>query len=205
MNLYRSFFESSQRALKSRAACLWPVSPAVAALGAALLALCLGMAAPAHGQVTPAADRGGLSLSAGVMGSGYTLQYGDRKMLGIAAFVDAQSRRRLGAEAEGRLLTFHRTADVHASTYLAGPRYHLDLGRFEPYAKALIGEGLFTFPYDYAHGHYLVVASGGGLDIRINRFVKVRAIDAEYQMWPQFTFGSMSSVGISAGLRFRIF
>lgn len=172
---------------------------------AALVAVALAAPAQARAQVAAAGDRGGLMVAAGVMGSGYTLQYGDRKMLGIAAFADLESRRRLGAEIEARELRFHRTADVHASTYLAGARYRVNLGRFEPYAKALVGEGYFTFPYDYAHGHYLVIAPGGGLDIRLNRIVRIRAIDAEYQLWPQFTFGSMTSAGISAGVRFRVF
>jgi len=30
-------------------------------------------------------------------------------------------------------------------------------------------------------------------------------VDAEYQIWPQFTFGSQYSAGISTGIRYRIF
>lgn len=172
---------------------------------ALLLLAALGLPMHAPSQAAPAAERGGLVLSAGAMGSAFTLQYGDRKMLGITAFVDAESRRRLGIEAEGRLLKFHETANVHASTYLLGPRFHWKLGRWEPYGKALIGEGLFTFPYEFRHEHDLVIAPGGGLDIRINRILQIRAVDAEYQVWPQFSFGSMTSAGVSAGLRFRIF
>jgi hypothetical protein len=43
------------------------------------------------------------------------------------------------------------------------------------------------------------------VDFRINHGICVRLADFEYQIWPQFTYGSMSSVGISAGIRFRIF
>jgi hypothetical protein len=35
--------------------------------------------------------------------------------------------------------------------------------------------------------------------------VRLRLIDGEYQYWPQFTFGPLSSYGISAGLRIRVF
>lgn len=178
-------------------------SPWVGALAVALVSV--AGAHSAFGQAAPAAERGGLRIAVGAMASGYTLQYGDRKMLGTAVFLDAESRRQLGFEAEARWLKYNETAGVHASTYLAGPRYHVDMGHFAPYGKVLIGEGLFTFPYDYAHGHYLVIAPGGGVDIRVNRFVRIRAIDAEYQLWPQFTFGSMSSAGISAGVLVRLF
>ena len=82
-------------------------------------------------------------------------------MLGITAFADMDTKRRIGIEAEGRWLEFHQTANVHAETYSIGGRYHLDLGRFEPYAKGLIGFGDFNFPYNYAHGRYLVVTAGG--------------------------------------------
>jgi hypothetical protein len=35
--------------------------------------------------------------------------------------------------------------------------------------------------------------------------VSFRLADAEYQVWPQFTFGSMSSYGVSAGVLYHIF
>ena len=71
--------------------------------------------------------------------------------------------------------------------------------------KALAGVGEFNFPYNYATGSYLVVAPGGGLDYRINRLIRIRVADFEYQLWPQFTYGSMSSFGVSTGIRVRIF
>jgi hypothetical protein len=156
-------------------------------------------------QVVPPGDQGGARLSAGVLGSGYTLQYGQRKMAGISAFVDADTKRRLGIEAEGRWLEYNQTANVHAETYSIGGRYHFDLGRFQPYAKGLVGFGDFNFPYNYARGRYLVVTAGGGLDFHWTRRIYVRAVDVEYQDWPQFTFGNMNSLGVSAGLRVRIF
>jgi hypothetical protein len=171
----------------------------------AVLFICIASARAVSAQVGPAGEAGGMSLSAGGTFSGYTLGYGQRKMLGISAFVDADSKGSLGIEGEARWLTFHQTADVHASTYLAGPRYFRNVRRFQPYAKVLVGLGQFSFPYNFAHGNYLVVAPGGGVDFRINRRFRVRLADFEYQIWPQFTYGSMSSVGISAGIRYRIF
>jgi hypothetical protein len=123
----------------------------------------------ARAQVVPPGDQGGARLSAGVLGSGYSLQYGQRKMAGIAGFVDLDTKRRLGIEAEGRWLEYNQTANVHAETYSIGGRYHFDLGRFQPYAKGLVGFGDFNFPYNYARGRYLVVTAGGGLDFRLTR------------------------------------
>jgi hypothetical protein len=126
-------------------------------------------------------------------------------MLGITGFADLDTRRRLGIEGEARWLVFHQTADVHATTYLIGPRYHVNMGRFQPYAKALVGIGQFNFPYNYARGNYLVVAPGGGVDYRLSRRIYLRLADVEYQYWPQFDFGAMTSVGVSSGIRVRIF
>jgi len=188
----------------------WSGKPALRPLGKAvlapmLLAACLALARAASGQVVPAADAGGLMLSAGATASGYYLQYGERKMLGVTGFVDADTRRRLGLEGEARWLVFRQTEDVHVSTYAIGPRYRMNIGRFQPYAKGLVGFGEFNYPYNYAHGSYLVVAPGGGIDFRLNRRIHLRLADFEYQYWPRFTFGAMSSFGVSSGIRVRVF
>lgn len=181
--------------------------PSVGILLAAVLALAILGVAPrlAQAQVQSAGDQGGLIVSAGATGSGYYLQYGQRKMAGITAFVDADTKRRFGVEAEARWLEYFQTANVHAETYSIGARYHFDVGRFAPYAKGLVGFGDFNFPYNYAHGRYLVVTGGGGLDFHWTPRITVRAVDVEYQDWPNFTFGNMNSLGVNAGLRVRIF
>ena len=174
-------------------------------LAAAALILSLGAAGSARGQVKPAGDAGKLMISAGATGSGYYLQYGERKMLGITGFVDIDSRSPFGVELEGRWLEWNQTANVHAETYSLGPRYHRDIGKLNPYAKAMVGYSDFSFPYGLAQGKYLTVTAGGGLDYRLSRRIYLRAADVEYQYWPQFTYGATSSVGVSAGIRVRVF
>ena len=44
---------------------------------------------------------------------------------------------------------------------------------------------------------------GGGADYRLSSRWGARA-DFEYQYWPQFTFGSMSSGGVTLGLRYLL-
>jgi hypothetical protein len=181
-------------------------------LAIALLAVCLGLGSAALAQAVPAADAGGMRLSAGGTVSGYELGYGQVKILGGSAFVDADTLRHFGIEAEARWLTFHSAADQkgpaadeHASTYLAGLRYSRYFGRFQPYAKGLVGIGQFNYPYNFAKETDLVVAPGGGVDFRITRRIRWRAVDFEYQIWPNFNYGQMSSYGLSSGIRVKIF
>lgn len=171
----------------------------------AILAICACLTGLAAAQVQPQGDKGGLSLSAGATGTGYYVQYGERKMAGITWFVDADTRRRLGIEAEGRWIEYNQSADVHVETYSIGVRYHFNADRFQPYAKGLVGFGDFNFPYNLATGRFLVVTAGGGVDYMLNRRIQIRAADVEYQNWPQFTFGNMTTLSGSVGLRVRIF
>ncbi len=173
-------------------------------LGLAVVVACYCLPA-ARAQVSPSGDEGGLTISAGALGSGYSLQYGNRKMFAVTAIVDADTRRRIGIEGEGRWIEFRQTANVHAQTYSGGVRYHFNVGRFQPYVKGLIGLGDFNFPYNLATGHYFIVTAGGGVDYRLNARIHIRAADVEYQDWPQFTFGNMTSIGVSAGVRVRVF
>jgi len=177
-----------------------------------LFAVCLGLAPMAHAQAVPAADAGGARLSAGGTASGYYLDYGEMKIMGATAFVDFDTLRHFGFEGEARWLAFHLpddqkgpAADEHATTYMAGPRYSRFYGRFQPYAKALVGVGQFNYPYNFAKETDLVVAPGAGFDYRLTNRIRWRAVDFEYQIWPQFQYGRMSSYGLSTGLRIKIF
>jgi hypothetical protein len=176
-----------------------------AALAMVLLAACLGPARPSGAQSAPAAQANDFLLFAGFTATGSELQYGDRKMLGFTGFVDVDTRRRYGLEAETGWAIYHQTANVHTSDYLLGPRYRFPMGRLQPYAKVLVGIGEFNFPYNYAHGSYLLVAPGGGVDLRLSRRLRLRLADCEYQYWPQFTYGSMSALSVSSGIKIRVF
>jgi len=156
-------------------------------------------------QAVPSAHQGGVTLTFGGTASGYTLQYGKQRLLGASAFVVGETRHRIGFEGEARWLLFFQTNQEHATTYLAGPRFAKDFGRYQPYVKGLVGFGQFNFPYNLGTDNCLVIAPGGGIDIRVNHRIQIRAADFEYQIWPQFHYGSMSSYGVSSGIRVRIF
>jgi len=175
-------------------------------LGAAITAavILLASAGAARAQVSASASSGGFGLSAGVTGNGVYVQYGERKMVGITGFVDFDTMHNLGIEGEARFVQYLQTQDLHFSTYSAGVRYRRNYGRLQPYVKGLVGEGFFNFPYNYATGHYMVVTAGGGVDYRLNRNIHIRAADAEWQYWPQFTYGAMTTASVSAGIRIKI-
>lgn len=172
---------------------------------AILIFLFLGWTPAAWAQSRESANETRPSLWAGGGLSGYTVQYGARKMWGATAFVDADSAYHIGIEGEAHWLEYHQTANVHLETYMIGPRFHVTMGKFQPFVKGTIGFGNFNFPYNYAYGRYLVIGAGGGVDYTLSHRWSVRLADVQYQDWPQFTFGAMNNVGVSSGIRYRVF
>jgi Outer membrane protein beta-barrel domain len=157
-----------------------------------------------HGQVQ-AAGRGGSQLTAGGYFSFFSPDYGSNELLGLGIYSDFNVGSHLSAEAEARFLRFNQKLDVHEDNYLIGPRYRWHYGRLQPYAKFMIGNGQFNFPFSFAHGGYLMIAPGGGLDVNLHHHLILRAVDYEYQHWSSFQGSSLSPNGFSFGLAYRIF
>ena len=197
--------KSSSNRFKSACEKLGVTSARRVAFIAVATVFCLGLARTASAQVVFTGDQGGITLKAGGTASGYQAEYGDQKLLGFADVVDLDTRRRFGIEAEGRWLLYNNPTQIQAKTWLGGVRYHFSHGKFQYYGKGLVGIGQFTFPYNYGQGNYLVIAPGGGVDYRWKRKISFRLADVEYQVWPKFTYGSMTSVGVSAGVMYHIF
>lgn len=171
----------------------------------ALLLASMGRLREAGAQALPTATAPGAFISVGGTYSLFNTDYGQQKLGGAGAYIDINPRRQVGLEAEAHWLRQNSTADIHQTTYLVGPRIQLKHGRFSPYGKFLVGQGIFNFPYNYEIGKYLVFAPGGGLDYYVNDNLRLRLIDIEYQDWRQFTFGTLSPYGVSIGLSYRIF
>ena len=159
----------------------------------------------ALGQARPTATGPGTFVSVGGGYAAYHLGYGQQGIQGGQAWADANLFWRAGLEAEARWLRINPSLGTHADTYLIGPRVSFRPGPIEPYAKFLVGAGKFTFPYNDARGSYFVVDGGGGVDLHLNGRLQVRVVDFEYQAWPQFTFGSMKSYGISSGISLSLY
>jgi hypothetical protein len=180
--------------------------------GIFIAACLLAAAIPARAQSPQSAEYGDQALYAGGVINATHLQYGEHWVLGAGAFVDANLTWHYGIEGEATWSRWHTQSNTYATTWLIGPRYRfaaLGNHQFSPYAKFLIGDGAFNFPSfnggNLGTGNYFVMAPGGGIDYHWKPRFDIRLCDLEYQIWPQFTFGSVSNISISAGLRYRIF
>jgi hypothetical protein len=158
----------------------------------------------AMAQAVPTATGPGTTIVAGGGVSLFNSPYGQRNLGGAFVFADIQPHWRFSVELEARALRVHTSEEISEENYLAGPRVLIRSGRWQPYAKFLIGDGHINLPFQYAHGDFLALVPGGGLDFEVNDYINVRAVDVEYQLWRQFPFGNMSPYGISAGLSFRL-
>ncbi len=174
-----------------------------------LLLLCISAGTLATGsacaQALPTATGPGPYIAVGVTGSIFNTDYGKTNIAGPTIFVDANIRRRWGLEGEARFLRYHQTTGIQQDEYLIGPRYAFKDSHLVPYVKFPVGLTKMQFPYGYGTGHYFVMAPGGGFDYWLNDRVRLRLVDFEYQLWPQFTFGTLHPYGASAGVSFRVF
>lgn len=170
------------------------------------LILLAGFSRSGWTQTQPSAYTSPLSMAVGAEGSAFNPNYGPNWIYGGGFFVDLRFTRWVQAEAEGRWLRAHQFDDIYEDNYLIGPRVPIHtFGRFTPYAKVLIGVGTMNFQNNYAYGRFTNIAYGGGVDIAVSNRVTFRAVDFEYQQWPNWVQGTLSPYGISSGISYRIF
>jgi hypothetical protein len=159
----------------------------------------------ARGQATPAATGPGSYVAVGGGITAFQAGYGQRDLSGSVIYADVNPQWRVGLEGEARFLRWHSAEQVTESDYLGGLRLAiLRPRRFQPYGKFLAGMGRIALPFGLAHGFFLAYAPGAGIDLALNDRITVRAIDFEYQHWPQFAFGPLSPYGFSAGVSVRL-
>lgn len=135
-------------------------------------------------------------------------------LFGVGAYVDVRFTRWIQIEAEGRWLRFNEFQHIRQDNYLIGPRVPIrSFWKATVYGKALVGYGkmdLGLYPglcsgVCEATGRFTATAFGGGADIHLNKRFTFRAIDAEYQYWPQWGNSSLKPYGVSMGFGYRIF
>ncbi len=169
-----------------------------------LILLGLGAACVADAQALPAASGPGSNITVGGGYSMFEADYGQRAIGGGFAFIDVHPHWRYGFEGETRYLRMHAAENVTETTYVGGVHVYMRPGTFRPYAKFLAGLGRLNFPFHYAQGNYLALVPGAGVDFLVTDRITVRAVDFEYQEWPQFTYGNLRPYGINAGISFRL-
>jgi hypothetical protein len=173
-------------------------------------------------QVAPSATSRQLSLTAGGMVSIFqpdfagewtdqppyypVAQSSSYPLIGVGAYVDVKLSRWVQLEAEGRWQRFNQYNDIRQDNYLAGPRvpvYHF--WKATVYGKVLGGFSEMTFDSYGDHGRFTDIAFGGGMDVKLTRRLSIRALDVEYQYWPQWGNATLSPYGASVGVGYRIF
>jgi hypothetical protein len=162
----------------------------------------------AGAQVVPTAFKSPLSLTAGATGSIFQSDYFGLREAGAGAYLDLNIFHGIGIEAEGRWMSNPNELGISQDNYLIGPRVRvLHLWRAQPYVKALGGFSEMNFGPNSGNvtGRFTTLAFGGGADIRLTKRWSVRAIDAEYQIYPYFGNSTLSPYGLSAGIGYRIF
>ena len=154
-----------------------------------------------HAQASPTASRLGdlqIGIGYGVANS----DYGPERFKGIAPYAAFDFTPHFGVEADFRLLKDPDPAALYEKTYEVGARYHRAYGRIAPYAKIMVGRGVFNYQYSVANLAYNMGAIGGGLDYRALSFLSVRA-DFEYQYWSGFPPSGLTPMVATIGVAYH--
>ena len=171
---------------------------AILLLSAAAPTLLLAQAAPT------ATRRGDLQIGAGYADA--APDYGNR-FTGYSIYADYDFLSHVGVEAGFHFVKNGGSNpdfdDIYEKSYEVGARYFRTYGRISPYAKIMIGRGVFNYPaYDHANLAYNLYAPGFGVDVRIRPYLNVRG-DFEYQQWPNFPPNGLSPAVVTVGAAYH--
>lgn len=164
-----------------------------------------------HAQATAAGVRGGTSQ----VGVAYTNSNEDefpgQHLQGLTFYGTFDLNNHLGLEGNVHLPSMLRSYLKYTeSSYDIGLRYVVHHRKFSPYAKGLVGIGHAYAPSTInivggsTPGTYFLYGLGGGLDYSITDKINIRAIDFEYQRWPNFPPHGLTPPLISVGVAYRL-
>jgi len=134
-------------------------------------------------------------------------QASSKPLFGLGAYVDVRLSRWVQLEGEARWMRFNQYESIHQDNYLIGPKLPVcHFGRSNVYAKTLVGFSNMNFYGAPGYsGRFTDVAFGGGMDMKLTKRISLRAVDVEYQYWPQWENSSLSPYGASVGIGYKIF
>jgi hypothetical protein len=155
----------------------------------------------ANAQAHPTATR----LAEGQVGVSYVngqSDYSQGRFNGYGIYADLDFHHGIGIEANFHFISDGDTNGRYEKTYEIGGRYSRHYGRFQPYAKGMVGRGVFNQYGNAFNLAYNMFAVGVGTDYRLNRFLNAR-VEYESQKWlsgPEFPNGlspNLLSVGVA--------
>jgi hypothetical protein len=154
-----------------------------------------------NAQATPtAARRGDLQVGVGFSDANSDAQ--PERYKGFALYSDFDFKKHWGAEAEFHIVKDPTPAGRYEKTYEIGGRYFQTYGRFVPYAKLMVGRGVFNYANNTANLAYNMWAGGIGLDYRIKSYLNARG-DFEYQNWSGFPPHGLTPTMYTVGVAYH--
>jgi len=177
----------------------------------ALAALFSAATTQLQGQALPTATRTGILQAGFGVSNASTDEFtsSGSRISGITGYVTFDIRGHIGIEADIHMLSIITPNDFAESSYLLGARYVWHRRHLDPYVKVLGGIGRTSIQQPSqtyvpgTPGTYMAIAAAGGLDIRLSHHINVRAIDFEYQTWPNFPPNGLSPTIITCGVAYR--
>jgi hypothetical protein len=174
------------------------------------MAVLLGVGTWTHAQATPTAEKAA-DVQVGATYSYVSSDYTSEAWHGYGFYADVDFRYHFGVE-----FAFHQSSGpdpiLYERTYELGGRYVYPLhDRFLPYAKGMLGRGVFNFegrnssgqPVQVANLAYNTQSVGGGLDWRVTQGINVRVVDYEYQFWNGFPPHGLNPNLLSFGVAYH--
>ena len=177
-------------------------------LSALALTIVAGVLVP-HLSAQATATATGKTLAVGIAYQNIDPDYGTTRASGLQIFANYDFSRYVGLTAEANLQTAFSNVVFLEHTYMGGVRGEYNRGKYMAYGKVLFGvatAGNNTSNPNLinAPGNYPVIAAGGGLDVRFEHHLTVRAIDYEEQHWTSYNPNSLTPHVFSFGVAYRL-
>jgi Outer membrane protein beta-barrel domain len=158
-------------------------------------------------QAVPTASRAG-DLQVGVNLNLAQSDYFDQTFKGFGFYTTFDFTKHIGLDGE-----FHHVdgkQDEYERTFEVGPRYVMHFGPLSPYAKLMVGRGVFNFPPapsapnsgPAANLAYNMWAGGFGVDYKIRPSINLR-LDYELQQWNRFPPNGLTPRVLSIGVAYH--
>ncbi len=167
---------------------------------------CIPIAASA--QSRPTADRAGdLQIGGGIVFGKSTYNFTASNLVGesIYSSFDFSGHGFKGHWGiEGNFRNSKPTSDstVYERTYEIGPRYYFTAGRLKPYAKFMVGRGVYNYHNTAANVAYNMIAGGVGGDYQLTRSLNIRA-EYELQNWFGFPLQPLRPGLVTIGVAYH--